>query len=55
MSNYSTYGAKLVVLSQLALANVTDRVRNVRSDRGAAAVEYGLLVALVEGLISPPG
>ncbi|HEU5008520.1 MAG TPA: Flp family type IVb pilin [Jatrophihabitantaceae bacterium] len=51
MSKYSTYGAKMVVLSQLAFASLTARVRNNREDRGATAVEYGLLVALVAAVI----
>jgi pilus assembly protein Flp/PilA len=51
MSNFSAFAAKLVVMSQLAFANVTDRVRSDREDRGATAVEYGLLVALVAAVI----
>jgi len=51
MSKYSNYGAKMVVLSQLAFANLTARVRDNREDRGATAVEYGLLVALVAAVI----
>jgi len=51
MSKFSNYGAKMVVLSQLAFANLTARVRDNREDRGATAVEYGLLVALVAAVI----
>jgi pilus assembly protein Flp/PilA len=51
MSNFSTFGAKILVLSQLAFGALTDRVRNDREDRGATAVEYGLLVALVAAVI----
>jgi pilus assembly protein Flp/PilA len=47
----SNFLAKMVVRSQLAFANVTDRVHNDRADRGATAVEYGLLVALVAAVI----
>lgn len=47
----SNYLVKMVVLSQLAFGSVTDRVRNDREDRGATAVEYGLLVALVAAVI----
>lgn len=46
----STLFIKLFVTAQLGAAALTDRVRT-RSDRGATAVEYGLLVALIAAVI----
>lgn len=47
----STLFIKLFVTAQLGAAALTDRVRSARSDRGATAVEYGLLVALIAAVI----
>lgn len=43
--------AKLAIIAQLAFVGLLDRARSVRNDRGATAVEYGLLVALIAAVI----
>lgn len=48
-----SYLTKLVVVLQVAAGGLTDRVRALESERerGATAVEYGLLVALIAAVI----
>jgi len=36
---------------QIAIGDLTDRVRDMDRDRGATAVEYGLMVALIAAVI----
>jgi pilus assembly protein Flp/PilA len=36
---------------QVVLGDLTDRVRHQNKERGATAVEYGLMVALIAGVI----
>ncbi len=40
---------RMLVMVQIALGDLADRARN--QDRGATAVEYGLMVALIAGVI----
>lgn len=47
----STLFLKLFVVTQVGAAALTDRVRRTHADRGATAVEYGLLVALIAAVI----
>jgi pilus assembly protein Flp/PilA len=42
---------RMLVTLQIAFGDLRDRVRNQDSDRGATAVEYGLMVALIAGAI----
>lgn len=43
--------ARLALITQLAFVGLLERARSVRNDRGATAVEYGLLVALIAAVI----
>jgi len=40
---------RMLIMVQIAVGDLADRVRN--QDRGATAVEYGLMVALIAGVI----
>ena len=40
---------RMLIMVQIALGDLADRARN--QDRGATAVEYGLMVALIAGVI----
>ncbi len=42
---------RILVMVQIALGDLADRVRHHDDERGATAVEYGLLVALIAGVI----
>ena len=42
---------KMFIMAQIAFGDLADRVRNGDDQRGATAVEYGLLVALIAGVI----
>ena len=41
--------SRMLIMVQIAVGDLADRVRN--QDRGATAVEYGLMVALIAGVI----
>ena len=41
----------VLIMVQVALGDLSDRARNRDRDRGATAVEYGLMVALIAGVI----
>ena len=41
----------MLVMVQIAIGDLTDRVRDMDRDRGATAVEYGLMVALIAAVI----
>jgi len=41
----------MLVMVQIAFGDLADRMRNTDKERGATAVEYGLLVALIAGVI----
>jgi len=41
----------MLVMVQVVLGDLGDRMRHQDNDRGATAVEYGLLVALIAGVI----
>ncbi len=42
---------RMLVMVQIAFGDLADRNRNADKERGATAVEYGLLVALIAGVI----
>jgi pilus assembly protein Flp/PilA len=42
---------RMLVMVQIAFGDLADRMRNADKERGATAVEYGLLVALIAGVI----
>jgi pilus assembly protein Flp/PilA len=42
---------RMLIMVQIAVGDLADRARNRDSDRGATAVEYGLMVALIAGVI----
>lgn len=42
---------RMFIVAQIAAGELGDRVRRSGRDRGATAVEYGLLVALIAGVI----
>jgi pilus assembly protein Flp/PilA len=42
---------RMLVMVQIAFGDLADRMRNADKDRGATAVEYGLMVALIAGVI----
>ena len=42
---------RMFIMVQVALGDLADRARNQDPDRGATAVEYGLMVALIAGVI----
>ncbi len=42
---------RMLVMVQIAFGDLADRMRNTDKERGATAVEYGLLVALIAGVI----
>ncbi len=42
---------RMLVMVQIAIGDLTDRVRDMDRDRGATAVEYGLMVALIAAVI----
>ena len=42
---------RLFVVTQVAFGDLVERVRNHDDERGATAVEYGLMVALIAGVI----
>jgi pilus assembly protein Flp/PilA len=41
----------MFLMAQIALSDLGDRARQHDNERGATAVEYGLLVALIAGVI----
>ena len=42
---------RMFIVTQIAVGDLVDRVRNQDNERGATAVEYGLMVALIAGVI----
>ena len=42
---------RMLVMVQVVLGDLGDRMRHQDNDRGATAVEYGLMVALIAGVI----
>jgi pilus assembly protein Flp/PilA len=42
---------RILVMVQIAVGDLADRVREMGRDRGATAVEYGLMVALIAAVI----
>src|SRR6266700_8433055 len=42
---------RMLVMVQIAFGDLADRIRNADKERGATAVEYGLMVALIAGVI----
>ncbi|HEX3335276.1 MAG TPA: Flp family type IVb pilin [Jatrophihabitans sp.] len=47
----TTILVRMFIMAQIALGDLGDRVRQHDDERGATAVEYGLLVALIAGVI----
>jgi pilus assembly protein Flp/PilA len=43
--------SRFIAIVQIAIGDLADRVRHQDNERGATAVEYGLLVALIAGVI----
>jgi pilus assembly protein Flp/PilA len=47
----TTILVRMFLMAQIALSDLGDRARQHDNERGATAVEYGLLVALIAGVI----
>jgi pilus assembly protein Flp/PilA len=47
----TTLGIRMFLFTQVLLADIADRLHREDSERGATAVEYGLLVALIAVVI----
>ena len=47
----TTILVRMFLMAQIALSDLGDRIRQHDDERGATAVEYGLLVALIAAVI----